>query len=64
MSSHDESPIKTPKQLITIILLAFIVPIGLIILLAGWVSSGDKKGSGSDAYTDKAVAERLRITLC
>jgi cytochrome c5 len=60
MSSHDESPIKTPKQLITIILLSFVVPITLIMLLAGWVSSGDKKGSGSDAYSDKAVAERIK----
>ena len=60
MSSHDESPIKTPKQLITIIVLSFVVPISLIMLLAGWVSSGDKKGAGSDAYTDKAVAERVK----
>jgi cytochrome c5 len=60
MSSHDESPIKTPKQLITIILLSFVVPITLIMLLAGWVSSGDKKGAGSDAYSDKAVAERIK----
>ncbi len=60
MSSHDESPIKTPKQLITIIVLSFVVPITLIMLLAGWVSSGDKKGAGSDAYTDKAVAERIK----
>jgi cytochrome c5 len=59
MSDH-ESPIRTPKQLITIIVLAFIVPIGLIMLLAGWVSSGDKRGAGSDAYTDKAVAERIK----
>ena len=60
MSDHHESPIKTPKQLMTVIVLAFIVPIGLIILLAGWVSSGDKKAAGSDAYSDKAVAERIK----
>ncbi len=60
MPSHDESPIKTPKQLITIIILAFVVPIGLILLLAGWVSSGDKRGAGSDAYTDKAIAQRIK----
>jgi cytochrome c5 len=60
MSSHDESPIKTPKQLITIIVLSFVVPITLIMLLAGWVSSGDKKGAGSESYTDKAVAERIK----
>jgi cytochrome c5 len=59
MSDH-ESPIRTPKQLITIIVLAFVVPICLIILLAGWVSSGDKHAAGSDAYSDKAVAERIK----
>jgi cytochrome c5 len=60
MSSHDESPIKTPKQLLTVIALSFVVPIGLILLLAGWVASGDKKAAGSDAYSDKAVAERIK----
>ena len=59
MSDH-ESPIRTPKQLITIIVLAFVVPISLIILLAGWVSSGDKSAAGSDSYSDKAVAERIK----
>ena len=59
MSDH-ESPIRTPKQLITIIVLAFVVPICLIILLAGWVSSGDKSAAGSDSYSDKAVAERIK----
>ena len=59
MSSHDESPIKTPKQLITVIVLSFVVPIVLIILLANWVSGGNKQAPGSDAYTDKAVAARI-----
>lgn len=59
MSDHHESPIQTPKQLITIIVLAFVLPVVLIILLAGWVASGDKGGAGSDAYSDKAVAARI-----
>lgn len=59
MSSHDESPIKTPKQLITVIVLSFFIPILLIILLANWVSGGDKLAAGSDAYSDKAVAARI-----
>lgn len=59
MSDHQESPIQTPKQLATVVVLAFVVPIVLIILLASWVASGDKKGAGSDAYTDKAVAARI-----
>lgn len=50
MSTHDahESPIKTPKQLITTIVLCFIIPIVLLILLAGWVASGVKPQSGLD----------------
>ena len=59
MSDHDDSPIKTPKQLITIIVLSFVVPIGLIMLIANWVASGDKKGAGSDVFSDKAVAARI-----
>ena len=48
MSTHDahESPIKTPKQLITTIVLCFIIPIVLLILLAGWVASGVKPQAG------------------
>jgi cytochrome c5 len=50
MSTHDahESPIKTPKQLITTIVLCFIIPITLLILLAGWVASGVKPQAGLD----------------
>jgi cytochrome c5 len=50
MSTHDahESPIKTPKQLITTIVLCFIIPIVLLILLAGWVASGVKPQAGLD----------------
>jgi cytochrome c5 len=62
MSAHEthESPIKTPKQLITVILLCFIVPISLLILLAGWVSGGMKPAAGTEAFGDKAVAARLQ----
>jgi cytochrome c5 len=50
MSTHDahESPIKTPKQLITTIVLCFIIPITLLILLAGWVANGVKPQAGLD----------------
>ena len=32
MSDQHESPIKTPKQLIIVVVLAFVVPIALIVL--------------------------------
>ncbi len=61
MSAHEthESPIKTPKQLITTIVLCFIIPISLLILLAGWVASGVKPAAGTDVFSDKATAARI-----
>jgi len=54
------SPIKTPKQLITVIVLAFVVPIIVIILLVTYVVGSPTAGAGSDAMTPEAVADRLR----
>jgi len=42
MSDQHETPIKTPRQLIIIVVLAFIVPITLIILVSQLVTSGEK----------------------
>jgi cytochrome c5 len=57
---HEEhSPIKTPKQLITVVLLAFIVPIIIIILLVNFVVSHAKPGAGSEAMSSGAIAERI-----
>ena len=56
---HD-TPIKTPKQLITVIVLAFVVPILAIILLVMNVSTSTTEGAGSQAMTAEAVAERIQ----
>ena len=37
---QHQSPIKTPRQLIIVVVLAFVVPIVLIILLSQLVTSG------------------------
>jgi cytochrome c5 len=42
MSDQHETPIKTPRQLIIVIVLAFIVPITLMVLLSQLVTSGEK----------------------
>lgn len=55
----EESFIKTPKQLIWAVVLAFIVPIIVIVLLVSFVTSAKKPGAGSDAFTPEAVAERI-----
>lgn len=62
--SHDtagahEGPIKTPKQLIWTVVLAFIVPILIIILLVNFVASGDKPAAGTAALAEEAVARRI-----
>ena len=58
---YSNSLIKTPRQLITVIVLAFVVPVILIVLLATYVvRSGHSGAAGSDAMSEKAVAERMR----
>jgi cytochrome c5 len=59
-SDHHTSPIKTPRQLITVVILAFVVPVIVIILLATFVTGQKVGGAGSDAMTPEAIAERLR----
>ena len=57
MSQEHENFIKTPKQLIIVVALAFIVPVVFILLLAQ-LMTGDKKMRPTEAPT--VVAERLK----
>ena len=60
MSEHDEhsSFIKTPKQLVIVVLLAFLVPILGIVMLVQFVT--DHRTADPSALTPQAVAERLQ----
>ena len=60
MSEHDEhsSFIKTPKQLVTVVLLAFLVPVLGIVLLVQFVI--DRPRADSSAMTSEAVAARIQ----
>jgi cytochrome c5 len=60
MAEHDEhsSFIKTPRQLITIVLLAFLVPIIGIVLLVHLVV--DRPRADPSALTPEAVAARIQ----
>jgi cytochrome c5 len=62
MSTNDshghESAIKTPGQLITVIVLSFVVPIVLIVLLTQWVTSS--RQADPAALTAEAVAQRIK----
>ena len=60
MSDQHASPIKTPKQLVIVVVLAFVVPITIIILLANYVSGERLQGAGSSSMSPEAVANRLK----
>jgi cytochrome c5 len=60
MSDQSNALIKTPRQLIIVILLAFLVPIIAIILLATYVVRSATGGAGSDAMTEQAIAARMQ----
>jgi cytochrome c5 len=61
MSSHGNEPfIKTPKQLITVVTLALLVPIFIIIMLASWVNTGSRDGAGSNAMSKESIAARIK----
>jgi cytochrome c5 len=55
---RHESPIKTPKQLVTVLVLAFVAPIVVIVLLAQLATSG--RTYDEDARSPEAVAKRIK----
>ena len=55
-----ESPIRTPKQLIAVLVLAFVVPITVILMLAYLVTSSPRPDPDSPAMSPEKVAERVR----
>jgi cytochrome c5 len=59
-SGEEESFIKTPKQLITVVVLSFVVPILIIVLLVKYVGAGDRGGSGNQALTAEATEARIQ----
>src|SRR5262245_1547856 len=58
-NSH-ESPIKTPKQLVIVLVLAFVVPIVLIVLLSQLATSGRIFDKDSPAMSPEEVAKRIK----
>lgn len=59
--AHEQhgSLIKTPRQLAVVVVLAFILPVVVILLLVSYVTSGDKVGAGSDSMTEQSVEKRI-----
>ena len=64
MSDHHTpehtSLIKTPKQLIIVVLLSFIVPVTVIIMLAQLAMEGKHKKPEATAASEESVAKRLK----
>ena len=62
MSDTEEhsSVIKTPKQLITVLLLAIVFPIAIVVLLAQYATGGISVDKNDPALTDESVAKRLK----
>jgi len=60
-TAHEPGTLfKTPKQLITAVILAFMVPVIIILLLVNLVTSANKIGAGSDALHPEAIALRIK----
>jgi cytochrome c5 len=57
--AHD-SAIKTPGQLITVVVLSFVVPIFVIVMLAQFVTGSKRYEKGSSEMTPEAVAGRIK----
>ncbi len=54
------SPIKTPKQLVTIAVLSFVVPVLLIVGIVRFVLGGLNMDPKNPAFSEEAVAKRLQ----
>ena len=59
-SEEHSAPIKTPKQLIIVVVLAFVVPIALIVMLTQLITSGPDLSKNNPALSEEAVAKRLK----
>ena len=57
---EHHSPIRTPRQLVIVVVLAFAVPIVLIVMLTQLVTGGADTGKGNPGMSDEAIAKRLK----
>ncbi|MBK1689463.1 c-type cytochrome [Rubrivivax gelatinosus] len=59
-SPAPEGPIKTPRNLVLTIVAAFLVPVTLLLLVAGYFGAQPRMGAGSDAFDEQSIAARLQ----
>jgi cytochrome c5 len=63
MSDQHQSFIKTPQQLVVVVVLAFVVPIAIIAALASLVTSGAKGDGGSEKDVLMRIAPVGRVEI-
>lgn len=59
MSEHS-SFIKTPGQLITVVVLSLVAPILVIFLLVSYVNTDKRTGAGTESMTTEAIDARIK----
>ena len=61
-AQHDEhaSLIKTPRQLIVVVVLAFAVPIAVIVMLTQLITGAADLSKGNPALSEESIAKRLK----
>src|SRR5262245_37222273 len=59
-TEEHSSPIKTPLQLIAVVVAAFLVPITLIVMIAQLVTTSGGVDKGHPAMSEEAIARRLK----
>lgn len=57
---EHSSPIKTPQQLLIVVVLSFLVPVLGIVMIAKLVTGGLEVDPKSSAMSEEAVAKRLK----
>jgi cytochrome c5 len=57
---EHSSPIKTPLQLVVVVVLAFVVPITLIVMITQLVTSGGDFSTNNPAMAEAAIVARLK----
>ena len=57
---EHSSPIKTPRQLVIVVLAAFLVPIILIVMISQLVTSGGDFSQNNPGMSDEAIARRIK----
>lgn len=59
-NEEHSTPIKTPRQLIIVVVLAFVVPIALIVMLSQLVTGSLSVDKGNPGMSDEAIARRIK----